>query len=196
MMLTKEFFDILMRLEGVYSNDPMDKGGATIYGIASKYHPEDFNEVYELYKNGSTDDALKKAMQFYNDKFYIPIRANKIEPISKRIAYCYFDSAVNSGRGTAIRQLQYAINMILELKSDKNPIKKQIACDGIYGNETDTALNFVLKQIEDNKELEFKMFSQMLASRIFYYTSRKSQYYLRGWMNRLARMLRSLNKIC
>jgi DnaJ-class molecular chaperone len=42
-------FEHLIINEGVYSNDPMDKGGKTIYGIASSYHPEDFNLVYNLY---------------------------------------------------------------------------------------------------------------------------------------------------
>lgn len=85
---------IVLENEGGYVNDLNDPGGETKYGISKRSYPS-----VDI-KNLTTDRA--KAIYFRD--FWQPIKAESIN--DDRLATHYFDVAVNSGKGRAIRMLE------------------------------------------------------------------------------------------
>jgi lysozyme family protein len=159
-------FEHLIINEGGYSNDPMDKGGKTIYGIASSYHPEDFNLVYNLYKDGKKELALDSAKRFYKKKFW----DDKYENINdSSLAFKLFDLGVNMGVKKAVKFLQETINKLLQ--------KEQLTADGIFGEQS----LYYANRIE--KELLYRAYidtAGMYYKRLWNYFK-----FGKGWMNRL-----------
>ena len=79
-------FQLTVGLEGGYSNDPRDPGGATRYGIAKKYHPQE--DIENL--------TLDRAKEIYLAEYWIPVGCdNQAYPMD----VCLFDGAVNPQRG-------------------------------------------------------------------------------------------------
>lgn len=75
-------FELTVGLEGNYSDDPLDPGGKTRYGISQVYNPE--VDVKNL--------TLEKAKDIYYRKYWIPAGCNDV-PFPMDI--CLFDSQVN-----------------------------------------------------------------------------------------------------
>lgn len=76
--------------EGGYVDDPNDSGGATLWGIASRFNPDiDLSTM-----------TLEQAKQIYHDRYWIPSGACNLE-----WPYCLtvFDFAVNAGVNAAIQ---------------------------------------------------------------------------------------------
>ena len=101
-------FSYLLSVEGVYSNDPRDPGGATKYGISSKAYPSE--DIKNL-------DATKARLIFQRDYW------NKLncDGIPYPLNIYLFDSAVNQGITSAIKTLQKVLG---------------VTVDGIQGSET------------------------------------------------------------
>lgn len=74
------------RKDGGYTNDPVDPGGETKFGISKKGHPE--VDIKSL--------TLTEATVIYEKDYWLKIGADKME---KRLAIVCFDSAVNCGVG-------------------------------------------------------------------------------------------------
>lgn len=128
---------------------------------------------------------------FYWDR----IRGNLLP---EEISGVLFDEAVNCGVGTAIKNLQGALNIVL---SD------QIAVDGKFGPKTEIALAEVLKFEANAFDLfpglnpDFYrqvLLRAILVGRVKYYVSItdgetarevKNRKFLRGWLNRLKHWL-------
>lgn len=74
-------FELTIGLEGRPSDDPSDPGGFTIWGLASRYHPE---------VNRAT--PLSYAKKVYLEQYWIPSGCDEARfPMD----ICLFDSAVN-----------------------------------------------------------------------------------------------------
>lgn len=97
----EQAYQLLRQLEGGYANDPADRGGATIFGISSKYHPNDFAYVRSLLNKGETDRAERYVKGFYKKNYWDKIGADNLDPA---IGLMAFDSAVHHGE-TAARKL-------------------------------------------------------------------------------------------
>lgn len=110
--------------EGGWSDDPMDPGGATNYGIT----------LATAQRHGiTTKDELKgipsaKVASIYYMDYW---RFDGVD--DQRVATKVFDMAVNFGRKTAIKMAQDALN---ELGASLMP-------DGLYGPATEAAINTV-----------------------------------------------------
>ena len=168
-------FDLLMRLEGIYSNDPADSGGATIYGIASKYHPEAFQKVYSLYTQGDTQGALKAAKEFYKELFWDRSHADIFEDFPN--SYIVFDLAVNSHPRTAIKMMQHMANDFIDAG---------LVIDGKWGTHTEEAIRNALLAAEERD-----IFDYFVQWRLRFYTGIKSKRkFLPGWVNRIARIIK------
>ena len=74
-------FALTIGLEGKPSDDPNDPGGVTIWGLASKYHPEVTRVT-----------PIEYAKKVYLEQYWIPSGCDN-EPFPMDIAL--FDSAVN-----------------------------------------------------------------------------------------------------
>lgn len=159
-------FEHLMANEGGYSDDPVDVGGRTIYGIASKYHREWFNVVYNAYKNIGVEAAKKLAKGFYRAKFWND-NYDAIEDTS--IAFRLFDFGVNAGVGTSVKILQECVNYINR--------RKVLTVDGVFGLHTLTGCNMLIQ------ESLYLLFTIKIY--LFYLKRPTAWKHLRGWTLRL-----------
>lgn len=104
-------FDIcltfVLRAEGGYSDDPVDRGGATNFGIVQR--------TYDVYRTRAGlplqsvhfITALETGVIYAND-YWIPSIANEC-PAGLDLAM--FDSAVQHGPGRAVKFLQLALGI-------------------------------------------------------------------------------------
>ncbi len=81
------------RKDGGYTNDPVDPGGETKYGISKRAHPK-----LDI-KNLTLEDALV----LYNKEYWSPAGCSGLD---LPLAVCVFDTAVNMGVSRALPFLQ------------------------------------------------------------------------------------------
>ena len=114
-MLADERFQQALKLtlsnEGGYSNNPLDKGGKTNYGISAKIYPNE--DIENLTRE-------RASAIYYRDYWIKP----KTYMLPDKFAYIVFDDGVLQGQSTAIKNLQKALG---------------IKADGIIGFKTTKA---------------------------------------------------------
>lgn len=106
-------FDLLMKNEGGYVDNPHDKGGKTKYGISKTSYPNE--DIENL--------TIERAKEIYKRDYWSRC---KCDSLPDALAVAVFDFAVNSGVNRAIRYLQAALH---------------VKVDGIIGNQTLGAAN-------------------------------------------------------
>ena len=94
-MTFDEAFDILIGHEGGYVNNPRDPGGETNWGISKRSYPN--VDIRNLTKEG--------AKEIYRKDYWGRLEADSLP---ESVRFDLFDTAVNSGPGTAARLLQRA----------------------------------------------------------------------------------------
>jgi lysozyme family protein len=104
--------------EGGYVNDPRDRGGETYKGIARKFHPDWTGwSIIDLKKDErgvpaslDSDTVLHDhVLRFYRIKFWDVL---KCDDLPAEIRFEMFDTAINQGVGTAVKNLQRALNLL------------------------------------------------------------------------------------
>jgi lysozyme family protein len=110
-------FDALIGHEGGYSNNPVDPGGETMWGVTARV----------ARANGYTGEmrylARETAKDIYRKLYWDSVHADELpEPVR----YPVFDASVNSGVVQAIKWLQRAVD---------------VADDGVIGPITISAAN-------------------------------------------------------
>ena len=115
-------FDKLIGFEGLYSNDPNDRGGETWKGISRNNYPKwegwliidrikAITDKTQLSKVLSTNKELSDCVRnFYYQVFWMALNLDKIHIYE--IAEEIFDTAVNQGLKTAVRYFQQALNLL------------------------------------------------------------------------------------
>ena len=91
-------FDRLIGVEGGYTHDPSDPGGATNWGISQRSYP--LVDIRRLTRDG--------AKAIYRRDFWTRIEA---DVLPGAVVFQVFDFAVNSGIETAVRYLQRALEV-------------------------------------------------------------------------------------
>jgi lysozyme family protein len=163
------FFDMLVKNEGWYSNDKNDSGKETILGVSSKSFPAQFKTIKGFYDLGDMVNAKNAARKFYYDEFYNPLYENIS---NEQLAFRLFDFGVNAGKTKSVILVQQAVN-------DTSQISK-IEVDGIFGNGTLEAINTLYNSdLYDNYILRIED----------YYKSLNKPQFLKGWLNRLKRLI-------
>ena len=122
LMFSEKFekaFDNLIREEGGYVNDPVDRGGETKYGISKKSYPQ--LNIKEL--------TLDMAKNIYKKDFYDKMMLEHIK--DDDVATEILEECVNMGRRTATYFLQIAVTTL----------GANIAMDGYMGRKTIDAVN-------------------------------------------------------
>lgn len=157
-------FRIVIGNEGGYSNDPVDAGGETKYGISKKSYPH--LDIKNL--------TIEQAKKIYKENYWDKCKCDEI--MNQNIATQLFDTAINCGNSMAIKILQRAINVTSKVKTIE---------DGIIGPKTIAAI-----KVSDIKTLN----NNMVAKRNEYYAaivrSKPTQTkFLKGWTNRANRFL-------
>lgn len=119
--------DFVFLYEGGWANNPDDKGGETFRGIARNYNPSwegwvfvDKMKGFENFKEMlfASNKLTEMAKEFYRANYWDKIHGDELPP---KLATAVFDMAVNSGVGTAVRQMQVALG---------------VDVDGVVGSKT------------------------------------------------------------
>jgi len=114
----------IIEIEGGYSNDSVDAGGETKYGISKRSYP--LLDIKNL--------TIPKAMDIYIRDFWNPAKLSYIK--DQTTANLVFRFIVNAGMITAVKRLQESLNTFV-------PIISAVRVDGIMGSETLQAIDTV-----------------------------------------------------
>lgn len=158
-MRFNKFFDELLFNEGGFSDDPDDSGGKTIYGISSRFFPETYKQIMDLFLQGKRDVAFQMAKKFYRKEFYNPLY-NELKDY--QLAFRIFDVGVNIGKKKAIKILQKCLG---------------ITADGIFGKMTLAKAN------------EVNIYDTFVEKLEEYYKSLHQPKFEKGWLKRLHRLI-------
>jgi lysozyme family protein len=142
----------LLGIEGGHSNDPVDRGGETKFGISLRFLKAeggidadgDGLADFDLDMDGDIDGrdirllTVGDAVWLYHYYFWKPLGAEQLEaPIGEML----FDQAVNGGLSSAQKLLQRAINACNAHVSDA----PRLTVDGVAGPRTLLAMASVLE---------------------------------------------------
>lgn len=160
------YFPELLKHEGGYVNDPVDRGKCTNLGITL--------DTLKNYRNKATDcndvkDLTKKeAEAIYKKNYWDKIKGDQIS--SQSVAELLFDYAVHSGISRASKVIQELVG---------------VEADGVIGPKTVEAIN---KQ--DTKDL----FERLKRNRKSYFdaiirSNPSQKKFLKGWNNRVDKFI-------
>lgn len=95
MPIPKHIFDWLIEWEGgdKLTNDPLDPGGVTKYGISQRANPD--VDVANLH--------YSRANEIYRDRYWLKAHCNELPDFMKLLV---FNVAVNAGVSTSIKLIQ------------------------------------------------------------------------------------------
>ena len=105
--------------EGLYSNNSLDQGGETKYGIAKRWYPH--LDIKNL--------TLDEAQQIYFNNYWNPMLLGQI--VSSPIATEIFEQAINMGKKQAAIHAQKSVCLLSD----------PIIVDGWFGKQTVTSIN-------------------------------------------------------
>lgn len=164
--------DILMKQEGGLTNDKVDPGGITNYGISLRYLQSiglDIDGDGKVDENDIRAITPNQAREIYRTRWWDKHRYNEIHDID--IAAKMLSLGVNMGAGRANRILQSSINRIAQ-----HPIK----VDGIVGNHTLNAANSlpILTLLDEIKLNAVHYYVKLVLN------NRAFEKYLLGWLRR------------
>ena len=184
-------------MEGGLHTDPNDPGGQTCMGIARQRHPkwEGWEMVDKWQRKRASPEELKGYSALYEAiaEFYriYLIQLSYYTISDFRTAHSYAHAGINCGDRRATRMLQSALNQLYVSVG----FNTRISVDGIYGVETEEALN----DIDHNNWGHF-LLPLFALEWIAYYkrlcdTSVNSRRYFRGWINRVVETTTKLRKM-
>lgn len=181
----------LLGIEGGWVNDPVDRGGATKYGISLRFLVSegqiDLNgdglADFDLDMDGDIDAAdirkltIGDAIYLYHQCFWQRLDAETfMEPIGEMM----FDQAVNGGLSAARKLLQRAINRAIATDGDIDLVR----VDGAIGPATRRALQWVI----DYRGLPMLVMSYREEVKARYRAivaaNPSQQRFLKGWLRR------------
>lgn len=151
-------FELMLKSEGGYVNNPADPGGMTNLGVTKA--------TWENWVGRESDEAEmrgltpEKVEPLYKKKFFDAVRGDEL-PVG--LDYLLFDFAVNAGAGRAIKTLQSAVG---------------VTPDGGFGSMTMAAVQAL------NPQELIEKFSQ--AKEDFYRSLPTFATFGGGWLNRVA----------
>lgn len=181
-------YDITMKNEGGYSNDPVDSGGETFKGISRKNHPswsgwvllDGMKKQINFPKSALLDNVLcGKVKEFYKKMFWDVYALDSFS--SQSIANEMFDTGVNMGTVKAAKFLQTAINKL----NKGGSVCKNLVVDGKVGPGTIEAMNACIKAKGDT--YLYKVMNILQGS--FYIdimdNNESQEKYAYGWLDRV-----------
>lgn len=160
----------VLKHEGGFVNDPLDRGGATNFGITQKTYDKWMQKKTKNPNYKSTVEEIKNmpignAKAIYKEEYWDTMGGDKIKYYS--VASALFDQAVNRGVVAVSEQVQQVLNL---------------PQDGIMGKNTITALNKL-----NDKDFLNQFF--MMAEKSYRTIVKKNPSqvkFLNGWLKRLS----------
>lgn len=183
----------LLGIEGGFVNDPVDRGGATKFGVSLRFLVTegkiDFNHDgfadFDLDMDGDIDGrdirllTVGDALWIYHYYFWKPLECDSFAvPIGEML----FDQAVNGGAGSAKKLLQRAINAC----AAHLPGRQRLTVDGALGAETRDLMENVLKHPALGMEVLAEAYRSAARRRyraIVVEDPRQGRF-LKGWLRR------------
>lgn len=113
MSTRQKAIDFVLEQEGGYVNDAIDLGGATNFGISLRFLKGLDTALADIDHDGDIDgnDILRLTQEgaagLYRSQFWDKLG---LDSLPGKIAMAVMDTAVNMGRGTAVRLLQRAVS--------------------------------------------------------------------------------------
>ncbi len=165
----------ILAVEGGYVNNKADPGGATNFGITQRTLTS-ARETVACLPESVKDLTAEQALMIYEALYWRPAKCYKLpSPISLAV----FDGCVNCGARQGVKFLQEALNLY----------GCGLAVDGIIGPITLEAL----RSVRNVRAL----CAVVLWRRVLYYLSLANdkptmRAFLRGWLNRLAKLWQTL----
>jgi lysozyme family protein len=141
--------DLVIGIEGGYTNDPRDPGGETRYGISKRSHPNE--DIKGL--------TLARAKEIYRAEYWNPC---KCDFLPSPLNLYMFDSAVNEGPKTAALHLQRVLN----ITQDGEIGPKTIAAANRLPIET-SALFMTDRSMAYIRNLKFSVYGKGWLKRLF-----------------------------
>ena len=159
----------VISLEGGYVDHPLDKGGATKFGITRKTLSE-----YRGYKVSKNDVAIMTEVEAYDIYYSLYYQKPRINNLPSEIQGIMLDMCVNHGPRNSIKILQKVI-----IESGLAVIK----VDGINGSRTIGAArrctavlgNYMINALVDARIIFYKKIVESFPDQ---------QVFLKGWLNR------------
>jgi lysozyme family protein len=173
----QDAFNRVVLIEGGYSDDPNDPGGATSYGITEAV----------ARANGYTGDmrALPRetAELIYRRQYWDTLRLDGVNALSPDIAEEMFEEAVNMGVGTAGKFLQRALTAL-----NRNGVDyPDLTVDGVIGPMTIAALKaYLTKRGMDGAAVMLHALNAQQACRYIEIVESRpaSENFLYGWISK------------
>lgn len=164
-----------LSLEGGYTNDPADPGGATKYGITEA------TARAHGYTGDMWEFSLEMAKVIYKKSYWNVARLDEVT--SQLIAENVFDCNVNCGVKIGGRLLQEALNLLNTDPSGRQ-MYPEITADGIIGPNTLSTLHKALQCRQDMESLIVTLFNCLRAVRYvdIIRARPKSKKFMIGWL--------------
>ena len=166
-------------IEGDFSDDPSDSGGATKWGIT-----ESVARAFG-YSGEMQDLPVSLARVIYQQNYWDLLKLDRISEISDDISSELFDTAVNCGVGFAGISLQRSLNAFNRNGRDY----PDLVVDGLVGRMTVTAFRALIdKRGLDGETVLLRALNSLQGARyIELAESRpKDERFVRGWfLNRI-----------
>jgi lysozyme family protein len=134
-----QIIDGILKAEGsAYTDNPLDSGGPTKYGITLK--------TLQSIRADATAETVKaltepEARQIYLQLFYLNPKLDLLGAVSMPVAAEVMDTGVNIGTSGAVKMLQRALNLF----NRQGKLYADIAVDGKIGKGTADTLAAYLK---------------------------------------------------
>jgi lysozyme family protein len=167
-----EALKFTLKWEGGYTNDPLDPGGPTNFGIIQRRYDEYRNDQ-NLSKQSVKFITKKEVNDIYEDYYWKPIRA---QWVSSPLGLTLFDTAVNLGVGGATARLQASLKVPITSKWTQDISNKIHQSD-----QVEVALNICKLRIAKRYE------------RIRQRADQKR--FLKGWLNRDNDLIKEVKKL-
>jgi lysozyme family protein len=178
-------YDITLKHEGGYANNPNDKGGETYCGISRKFFPnwEGWVSIDNWKKGGGDPKNLKypflekEIQSFYKINFWDTLLLDKFN--DQNIANELFDTGVNMGVKTAAEMVQLACNLL----NKQGKLYPDIDVDGKIGEKQS------LKTINNHpdKRKLYNLLNILQGARYVELTKKtpSQETFLNGWLERV-----------
>lgn len=131
-------------IEGFYSNDPVDKGGETIYGVARKANPtwmgwrlvDEWKKKPGFPKNMCNDQVLiDYSLSLFKQNYWNQCALDYV--IDQDVANEIYDCSVNFGPEAETKIVQRSLNRL----NKKGKLFPELKVDGDFGPKTRNTLN-------------------------------------------------------
>lgn len=167
-MSTLEFaLQTLLPIEGEFSNNPADHGGATKYGISLSFYRTNIDPVATV--QTINDLTILQVTEIYRKYFWDNYGYGKI--LNQQVATKLFLMCVNSGPKQAHKLIQRATWAVLGYLCVKD--------DGILGDESISAINQCASNIIYSFRSEAANFYKKLVD-----NDSSQAMFLNGWLKR------------